>query len=717
MTLYYDVTELSTALKPWVLERMLADQRGPVLYLDPDCVVFAPLDLLVEAALDTAIVLTPHLIKPMPRDGLLPDERHILSSGVYNLGFVGLGRLSRSRDLVEFWKTRLRYDAIVDHERMLFTDQRWIDLVPGMFEHHIERDPGCNVAYWNAHERDLVMEGDEIRAGEHPLRFFHFSGFDPNSPELLSKYSFNRPRLLLSEQPVIRTLCRQYSEEVHAQDFDGASSLRYWWTDLPNGVRLSPFTRRVLRELYVEAEEAGTEMPPTLTEKGGVSALMSWLLGHTDDGEPRFPNAMLRTRPALAASMAQPWGIDATAFAHWLRTAAPHELDLDRRLADGAARSVMRAYVGAREGDDEMSESVAGDGGPTVELIGFANADVGAGEATRRLACALSTAGIDHGVTSLDRQPTNRLGVAPPRATARPHDIRVFVNVDFDPLPRSTCYRIGYWSWEESPADLHRSFEFVNEVWCPSEFSCRAVRRRSPVPVMRVPMPFVEPSVDRTLDRSDLGLPAGFLFMFVLDFLTGVEQSNPLGLIDAFSCAFAAGEGPSLVIASINGEHRLLELERLRLAALDRPDIVVLDRRDSPSQLGAMIATSNCYVSLHRSLGLGSTIADAMAIGVPVIATSYGGNLDYMDEHNSVLIPAGDPFEANADSAEWADPDLDAAAAAMRRMVDDHQTFESRAEEARRQVLTRFSPRECGRVIARRIEEIRAMQGPIGTGV
>ena len=209
------------------------------------------------------------------------------------------------------------------------------------------------------------MEGDEIRAGEQPLRFFHFSGFDPNSPELLSKYSFNRPRLLLSEQPVIRMLCRQYSEEVHAQDFDGASSLRYWWTDLPNGVRLSPFTRRVLRELYVEAEEAGTEMPPTLTEKGGVSALMSWLLGHTDDGEPRFPNAMLRTRPALAASMAQPWGIDAKAFAHWLRTAAPHELDLDRRLAAGAARSVMRAYVGSREGDDEMSGSVAGDRRPS----------------------------------------------------------------------------------------------------------------------------------------------------------------------------------------------------------------------------------------------------------------------------------------------------------------------------------------------------------------
>jgi hypothetical protein len=275
---------------------MLTRHPGPVLYLDPDCVVFAPLDFLASAAAERTIVLTPHLTKPMPRDGLLPDEPFILSAGVYNLGFLGLGELARARDFLEFWKTRLEFDAINDQARMLFTDQRWIDFVPGMFEHHIERDPGCNVAYWNAHERDLRVVGETIMSGEQPLRFFHYSGFDPKHPELLSRHGRDRPRLILSEQPVLDLLCKRYCGQVHAQDFDGASSLPYWWETLPNGVRLSSI-RRVLRDLYVDAAERG-ELPPAVTDKGGVSRLMSWVLGHTDDGRLRFPEEVRR----LAAS-------------------------------------------------------------------------------------------------------------------------------------------------------------------------------------------------------------------------------------------------------------------------------------------------------------------------------------------------------------------------------------------------------------------------------
>ena len=334
----------------------------------------------------------------------------------------------------------------------------------------------------------------------------------------------------------MRTLCRQYSEEVHAQDFDGASTLRYRWADLPNGVRLTRFTRRVLRELYVEAEEAGEEMPPTLTDKGGISALMSWLLGNTEDGELRFPAPFCgRDQLSLRACCSRgestpkrsPTGCGQRPHTSWTSIGGSRS----RSGVDHAT------FVGAREGDDEMSGSAAGDTRPAVELIGLANSDAGAGEAARRLACAMSTAGIDHEVTSLDRQPTNRLGVAPPRERPRAHTtsvsssmwIPIHSTLDRRLPSDSTGYRIGYWSWERRgpQQNLRHSFEFLNEVWCPTEFSCSAVRARSDVPVMKVPMPFVEPPVDRTLDRSDLGLPTGFLFMSVLDFLSGVERWNP----------------------------------------------------------------------------------------------------------------------------------------------------------------------------------------------
>ena len=52
-----------------------------------------------------------------------------------------------------------------------------------------------------------------------------------------------------------------------------------------------------------------------------------------------------------------------------------------------------------------------------------------------------------------------------------------------------------------------------------------------------------------------------------------------------------------------------------------------------------MIASCDCYVSLHRSEGFGLTMAEAMYFGRPVIATGYSGNLDFMTEENSYLVP------------------------------------------------------------------------------
>ena len=125
-------------------------------------------------------------------------------------------------------------------------------------------------------------------------------------------------------------------------------------------------------------------------------------------------------------------------------------------------------------------------------------------------------------------------------------------------------------------------------------------------------------------------LPDGFLFLFVFDFFSVLERKNPLGLIDAFARAFRAGEGPTLVIKTINGDRKLHDLEKLRAAAEGRQDILVIDDYYSAEEKNSLLGLCDCYVSLHRSEGLGLTMAEAMGLEKPVIATGYSGNLDFM---------------------------------------------------------------------------------------
>jgi hypothetical protein len=182
MATAYTVMELATAVKPFLL-RTLRSSSDVVVYLDPDIEVYSALHGVIALAAEHGIVLTPHNLEPMPRDGKEPDEAVIMGTGVFNLGFVAVG--PGSEPFLDFWAQRLERDAVVAPEQQLFTDQRWVDCVPGLFGHHVARDPGLNVAYWNAWERPLSRDADAtMRAAGEPLRFVHFSGYRPERPWL-----------------------------------------------------------------------------------------------------------------------------------------------------------------------------------------------------------------------------------------------------------------------------------------------------------------------------------------------------------------------------------------------------------------------------------------------------------------------------------------------------------------------------------------------------
>ena len=210
MAAMYDVTELATAVKPWLLEHLLSDDdAGPIAYFDPDIRFYAPVEQIEQLTIEHELVLTPHITAPIPDDGRQPGELDLMASGVYNLGFVAMAPSERIRELLRWWQKRLRYDCVIDHALGYFVNQRWFDLVPNTFEGTaMLRDPGMNVAYWNLHERTIARapDGHWLVNGQ-ALRFYHFSGFNPETPHLLSKH---QTRARLSDHPDLARLCAEF---------------------------------------------------------------------------------------------------------------------------------------------------------------------------------------------------------------------------------------------------------------------------------------------------------------------------------------------------------------------------------------------------------------------------------------------------------------------------------------------------------------------------
>jgi SAM-dependent methyltransferase len=255
-------------------------------------------------------------------------------------------------------------------------------------------------------------------------------------------------------------------------------------------------------------------------------------------------------------------------------------------------------------------------------------------------------------------------------------------------------------------------------VWAGSRFVAEALADVSPVPVVRVP-PAVEVAEPPPLTRSQLGMPEGFVFLYLFDYNSVFERKNPLAIIEAFTQAFDAEEGAALVMKSINHERDPANHERLQAAAAEHPGVHLIEASVPASERDAMVAACDCFVSLHRSEGFGFTLAEAMFLGRPVIATGYSGNLDYMTAANSYLVdyqlvPIGtgkDPYPADG---VWAQPDVEHAARLMREVFSDPAAARRRAERGQAELRASHSREAVGCALAQRLALISRSQKGLG---
>jgi glycosyltransferase involved in cell wall biosynthesis len=690
MRTIYDVMEYATALKPALLMHLLRSGARSATYFDPDVRLYADVgDVFARAEAD-GLVLTPHATEPLPRDGRHLDEAEIMHAGIYNLGFVATG--PSGFRFLSWWHQRLQIDAVVDLANALFTDQRWVDWAPAIDTPTVLRDVSLNVAYWNVHERALDRDVEGTwRVNGTPLRFFHFSGYDPASPWLLSKHQGAAPRGLLSEQPGLRALCDAYAEELVAAGHIDARRERYRHDVLPSGLRLTPVVRRLCRAAMVDADQAAPPDPWDDTDR-----FTAWLVETYVRAGPfgfsRLEESLWRSRADLQDAFPDPLGGSAGPFRTWLDT-SPEAMS--QYAAIGLEPPQRRPSARRTRGRPQAGWSV----------VGYARAELGVGEAGRRVARAIAHTGV----------PSELVGVSLGTLSRQAHAVRgevadlpgydnLLLAVNADQTPRVACMLglepprgrvVGYWFWELEtfPEDLHHAFTFVDEVWVATEFTRAAVAAATDKPVRVVPLPALVPSRPTPYRRRDLSIPEDrTTFLVNFDYLSVMERKNPLGAIEAYTRAFAPDEGTCLLVKSINGNHRILDRERVRLAVADRPDILLVEDYLSASQMRAAAELVDCVVSLHRSEGYGLNLADAMCCGTPVVATAYSGNMSYMDDTTALLVPftmceVGPGAEPYDPQAVWADPDLDRAAEAMRLVVDDPGLVASVTEAARTRML------------------------------
>lgn len=283
----------------------------------------------------------------------------------------------------------------------------------------------------------------------------------------------------------------------------------------------------------------------------------------------------------------------------------------------------------------------------------------------------------------------------------------------------SSGYNIGYWGWELSicPEQFDLAFMMVDEVWAISEFTCEALRSRSPVPVRYMPLAVEKPKLCEKFSKSDYGLSdKTFVFLFIFDAASYMQRKNPVATVRAFKKAFPEkGCAVSLVMKTMNVDHadKTLWMELCAEVSSDER-ITIITERYSNEKLTGLYDICDAFVSLHRSEGFGLCIAEAMLFGKPVVATNYSGSLDFANKDTACvvdyeLIDVAPNAYIFSEGKQWANPNIEHAAFYMKRLFEDEDYRQAIGICGQQYVENTFNMDVCGQRYVNRLKQIVGM--------
>jgi glycosyltransferase involved in cell wall biosynthesis len=395
-------------------------------------------------------------------------------------------------------------------------------------------------------------------------------------------------------------------------------------------------------------------------------------------------------------------------------------VSLSRKLANRATRFLLRQTA---RFDGASRRSVSKSRPRGINVAGFFASEFGVGESSRAMLMAVQQSGLPCAMINI----RNKVHLDEDRtvtgfSSGNPFAVNLMAfSMDYARrFQRDRGWRffagryniaLWYWELEKLPLRWHSCFDYYDEIWVTTEFCRKAIAEVSPVPVVKIAPPLLIPTATAGSDRARFGIAAGaFAFLCSFDHLSHLQRKNPIGVIEAFRKAFQPSEKAVLVMKSINVDADKEGRELLHQAARGLK-VIFIESHLRSNEFWDLLASIDCYVSLHRSEGLGLGLAQAMALAKPVVATAYSGNLEFMRPENSLLVryrltaiqDTCGPYEKGC---RWAEPDTLHAAQLMRWAYEKQDAAKLLGSQAAKDVHGIMSLTKTAAQIRAQVEEV-----------
>ncbi|MDQ3405807.1 MAG: FkbM family methyltransferase [Actinomycetota bacterium] len=659
----HTTAEACVALRPRLLDWLLATQDNPVLYLDPWVRVYAPFaDVITSALADVATVLVPRVLLPLPDDGHRPTHADLRATGIYDDGLLAVAR--GAEHFLHAWA---EVSGRSPERAGVF-----LDGAPTYVDHRVLRDPGLGLSRWNASQRP-VTKAPELMSGGAPLRTANFAGFDSTRPWLLTADIADHPRVLLSEHPLLSRLCVEYAAEIPTT----APSPTVLFGQLTDGTALPAPLRAAFRVARGPVEFGGAVLSgrsrngvPAVafraTNKGKTAAAVKYadpltpavngtgahparppaatvdptgFLRWACAPDPHIPDAnrwavaLWEDDPDLRKRFPQPFGADAGAYRDWCATDAVLAGRLHPRAIPGQPSAEV-ALV------DQIGVSVLGTG-PLADRVRIAAQASGLPTSDEPIYPVVLACG---GLTGVPRQ---RHVIA--------------VRDEFGPLPAAADER-----WLAWPTALPGTDGVTTHT---------------------VPLPTPDPGARDDSAREDarhaLGLTDEPTFIALAD------QADDL--LAVFTAAFPTRSDVRLLLLVPKAVARTETTERLRLAADPRVRLIVDESGFDRAVDAATWAISPHEPGDRDTARVATWLTRVGFRGVPVVAIA-GGTASELLADGCVSLRV-DQFAADT-----------MLAGAIRDLADDTATATTVGGHGRDHLLNTLAPGTTGAILRRRVE-------------